>query len=213
MKIKQSVKKLLIAILAIIMTSNFILPNYSHAIDAKLGKPFAAFITFFGDAVENGLQQFFVGSKAIYEYTEDDGWFGTELFGTTTIKANMQYSVANIVANNIPIFDINFFGEGNSIICRNINPLSYIASGIADMFYVIFDTFAEVVNTTAETYGINSQEMKEVEENIKKFAEENGEQDVSSITYDKFMISDQYYTQEYKDAMNNRRYFSKSKSI
>lgn len=212
MKLKQSIKKLLIAILAIIMTSNFILPNYSHAIDSKLGKPFAAFITFLGDGVENGLQQFFIGTKAICEKEEYDKWWlgiaGAQLFPSTTMEANIQYSVANIVANNIPIFDINFFGEGNSIKRETKNPFSYVIGWTGDLFYAIFDAYAEMVNNTAETYGINSPEMAELEEKMRNELGGNGVQDTSSITYDKLSENDDYYTQEYIDAINNRRYIS-----
>lgn len=209
MKVKQSIKKLLIAILAIIMTSNFILPNYSHAIDSKLGKPLAAFITFLGDGVENGLQKYFIGDKAITEVENNDGWFETTLGGTTSLYLHIKYSVANIVSGNIPMFDINFFGEGRSIYIHKDNPFIRFA----DLFYYLYVYFVDGINSTAETYGIDSQEMAELEEYIRSYVTSQfGIQNTSLIKYNSF-TPEEYYTQEYKDAINNRRYVSKSKSV
>lgn len=99
MRVKENLKKI-IAIISICMTCSFMMPNYSQAIDSKLAKPLQSFVCFIGDALLNGMQNFFLGERAVNKTLSD---------------LNIKYSVANIVSNNIPILDINFFSDGRKV--------------------------------------------------------------------------------------------------
>lgn len=94
-----------IAIITIIIICSFAVPNYSHAIDSKLGNPFQAFGCFVGDAILNGLQTFFIGGDKAVE---------SENKKNADENLNIKYSVANIVSNKIPIFIVNFFTGGKN---------------------------------------------------------------------------------------------------
>ena len=98
MRVKEKINKLVVMVM-IMLSFSMVIPNYSQAIDSKLGGPFQAFVCFFADAIENGLQMFFIGDKA----AKGDG---------KKLQLNIKYSIATIVGNKIPMFNVNFFGKG-----------------------------------------------------------------------------------------------------
>lgn len=98
MRVKEKINKLVVMVM-IMLSFSMVIPNYSQAIDSKLGGPFQAFVCFFADAIENGLQMFFIGDKA----AKGDG---------KKLQLNIKYSIATIVGNKIPMFNVNFFGDG-----------------------------------------------------------------------------------------------------
>ncbi len=146
MRVKKSIEKI-IAIITILMISSFLIPNYSQAIDSKLAKPLQAFVCFLGDSIENGFQRFFVGDKAVEETSKNK------------IDVNIKYSVVNIVSNNIPILDVNFFSGGESIKTTiekpNVKYLKNIYKKVkSDLFKYIEDynngiyTYPEMIGPT-----------------------------------------------------------------
>ncbi len=124
MRVKEKINKLVVMVM-IMLSFSMVIPNYSQAIDSKLGGPFQAFVCFFADAIENGLQMFFLGDKAV----KGDG---------KKIELNIKYSIATIVTNKIPMFDINFFGKGRQIKTETKDDSVSILKPIVQKWYYAF---------------------------------------------------------------------------
>lgn len=97
MKIKDSIlKKFLIVIIVIVMSANFIMPNYVYAetVGEKVVSGIFYLVAYLGDAGLSIMQKLMVGTGDLKE------------FGEYKIK----YSPGIIFSNVVPMLDINFIG-------------------------------------------------------------------------------------------------------
>lgn len=104
----EVIKKLLIVFIAIIMVSNFIVPNYAYAANkegSKLVNGFFYLLAWFGDAALSLMQKTMMGTGEIEEYHQ----------------YAIKYSPGIIFSNVVPALDIDFIGaseENNGTIER-----------------------------------------------------------------------------------------------
>lgn len=97
MKIKDNIlKKFLIVIIVIVMSANFIMPNYVYAetVGEKVVSGIFYLVAYLGDAGLSIMQKLMVGTGDLKE------------FGEYKIK----YSPGIIFSNVVPMLDINFIG-------------------------------------------------------------------------------------------------------
>jgi len=94
MKIKNSLKKILISLILAIALTNFVMPNHSQAISGgDLAEPIFQFVTWLGDCVIEFLQKN-IGNG--------------EDFRTVGGDFRITYTLGNIFANKIAMLDVNF---------------------------------------------------------------------------------------------------------
>ena len=112
-------KKILIALITVVMLSNFIMPNYVHAENGgKLFTPITEFIVGISDRIMATLEAIFVGEldgmdviggAEIEEQSPDMSWrpsFGP--WDGSATRYSIKYSPAIIFSGRVPGLDINF---------------------------------------------------------------------------------------------------------
>ncbi len=151
-------QKIITSLAIVLILFNFIFPPRSHAIVSEIADTLQSLVCWLGDAVLNGLQEFFMGEPAVFEtatsyqqklneqnledaadnvvengspmdylvlfgagFNNVVGKFGPFAWAQQKFSSFMgwsdydgpvalvKYSVANIVSNQIPAFDVNFF--------------------------------------------------------------------------------------------------------
>ncbi len=101
---KQNIFNRIILTLIMVLTINFLTPNYSHAgIGSALADGFQTLVCLVGDGVITIEQKLFIGTKPKFTYKDGQ-------------KTKIQYGVANIVSGTLSFFDINFFNPKETMI-------------------------------------------------------------------------------------------------
>ena len=105
---KQKMYNKIIITLIMVLTINFIAPNYSQAkgeVKAALADGFQTLVCLFCDGIINIEQKIFTGNSAILDLK-------------ATEKCNIKYGVATIVSGTLDFFKINFFTESKPTIVQ-----------------------------------------------------------------------------------------------
>ena len=149
------IKKIMIVLIVIIMTSNFIMPNYVHEKDnddpgVKLVNAFFHLLAYLGDVGLSAMQEIMIG---------------TDNIGNETTGFKIQYSPGMIFANTIPALDINFFSpmESKTIVNSNATD-SYISDNDYD-FKDIVDRMSFITSNKINDWQIMGM-GNELDQNI-----------------------------------------------
>ena len=161
MRTKNSIlKKLLVVIILIVMSTNFIMPKYVYA--ASIGEQLVSgifyLVAYIGDAFLSIIQYFMIGTSDLYS------------FGEYAIK----YSPGIIFANQVPALDINFItaDEDDNFqyekVTEDISSWESMKSVIQNAGMTA-DDFTQVYTTgELENYPGN-EKMQEYAENLAKY--------------------------------------------
>ena len=110
-------QKIITSLAIVLILFNFIFPPRSHAIVSEIADTLQSLVCWLGDAVLNGLQEFFMGEPAVFETATS--------YQQKLNEENVQTAADNVVENGSPMDYLVLFGAGFNNVVGKFGPIAW----------------------------------------------------------------------------------------